>query len=97
MRIQQDRRDARGRETRRVSLVTGGVNLLLSIAQIVIGVIANSAALIADGIHSASDLVSDVMVWFAALHAARDAGTGVYVTVFCDGADKYLSDEFWTD
>ncbi|MDJ0740078.1 MAG: cation diffusion facilitator family transporter [Gammaproteobacteria bacterium] len=68
---QQAARDARGRETRRVSLVTGSVNLLLSITQVVVGLIANSAALIADGIHSASDLVSDVMVWFAARHAAQ--------------------------
>ena len=67
----QDARSERGRETQRVSLVTGAVNLLLSIAQILIGVIANSAALVADGIHSASDLVSDVMVWFAAHHAAQ--------------------------
>lgn len=68
---QQAQRDERGRETRHVSLVTGAVNLLLSIAQIIVGLIANSAALIADGIHSASDLVSDVMVWFAAHHAAQ--------------------------
>ena len=25
------------------------------------------------------------------------AGSGVFVTVFCDAADKYLSEEFWTD
>ena len=66
-----ERRSERGRETQRVSLVTGVINLLLSVAQILIGLIANSAALIADGIHSASDLVSDVMVWFAARHAAQ--------------------------
>jgi hypothetical protein len=29
------------------------------------------------------------------LRVARAAGSGV--TVFCDSADKYLSDEFWTD
>ena len=33
----------------------------------------------------------------AALRVARAAGSGVFVTVFCDSADKYLSDEFWTD
>ena len=33
----------------------------------------------------------------AALQTARKAGPGVYVTVFCDGADKYLSDKFWED
>ncbi|MEZ5361582.1 MAG: cysteine synthase family protein [Bryobacterales bacterium] len=33
----------------------------------------------------------------AALQVARKAGPGVYVTVFCDGADKYLSDKFWDE
>ena len=65
-----EQRTERGRETRKVSLVSGVVNLLLSLAQISIGLIANSAALVADGIHSASDLLSDVLVWFAARHAA---------------------------
>ena len=64
-------RTERGRETRKVALVTGLVNLLLSIAQVAIGILANSAALIADGVHSASDLFSDVLVWFAARHAAQ--------------------------
>ncbi len=65
-----EQRTARGRETRRVALVSGVINLLLSVAQVVIGVIANSAALVADGIHSASDLLSDILVWFAARHAS---------------------------
>jgi cation diffusion facilitator family transporter len=64
------RRTERGRETRKVTLVSGGVNLLLSLAQVIVGLVANSAALVADGIHSASDLLSDVLVWFAARHAA---------------------------
>jgi cation diffusion facilitator family transporter len=67
----QAQRSERGRATRRVALVTGGVNLLLSIAQIFVGFIANSAALIADGVHSASDLLSDILVWFAARQAAQ--------------------------
>ncbi len=64
-------RMVRGRETRKVALVSGMVNFCLSIVQIVVGLIANSAALVADGIHSASDLFSDVLVWFAARHAAQ--------------------------
>jgi len=66
-----DQRTERGRATRRVAVVSGLVNLALSIAQVVIGLLANSAALVADGIHSASDLLSDVLVWFAARHAAQ--------------------------
>ncbi len=33
----------------------------------------------------------------AALRAARAAGQGVVVTVFCDSADKYLSEHFWEE
>ncbi len=66
----QAQRTARGRDTRRVAIVSGLVNLLLSFAQVIVGLIANSAALVADGIHSASDLLSDILVWFAARHAA---------------------------
>ena len=64
-------RTERGRETRKVALVSGLVNFLLSLVQIVTGFFANSAALVADGVHSASDLLSDVLVWFAARHAAQ--------------------------
>jgi cation diffusion facilitator family transporter len=66
-----EQRTERGRESRKVALVSGIVNLLLSVAQVIIGVIANSAALVADGVHSASDLLSDILVWFAARHAAQ--------------------------
>jgi hypothetical protein len=30
------------------------------------------------------------------LDVARRIGTGVIVTVFPDGAEKYLTDSFWT-
>jgi cysteine synthase B len=33
----------------------------------------------------------------AALTVARDAREGVVVTIFCDGADKYLSERFWEE
>ncbi len=65
-----EQRTERGRESRKVALVSGVVNLFLSLAQVVIGLLANSAALVADGVHSASDLLSDILVWFAARHAA---------------------------
>jgi cation diffusion facilitator family transporter len=64
-------RDERGRATRRVAVVSGVVNLLLSVFQVIVGLLAGSAALVADGVHSASDLLSDVLVWFAARHAAQ--------------------------
>jgi cysteine synthase B len=33
----------------------------------------------------------------AALRVARDLERGVVVTVFCDSADKYLSEHFWEE
>ncbi len=47
------------------------VNVVLTTAQIVIGVFARSQALIADGIHSLSDIVSDFVVLAAARGSAR--------------------------
>ncbi|MGV6826907.1 MAG: cation diffusion facilitator family transporter [bacterium] len=58
-------------ETQRVAVVGAVVNLLLSAVKLAAGVLANSAALIADGIHSLSDLASDALVWFAARHAGH--------------------------
>jgi cation diffusion facilitator family transporter len=66
-----EQRTARGRATRRVAVVSGLVNFFLSLAQIAVGLIAGSAALVADGVHSASDLLSDILVWVAARHAAQ--------------------------
>lgn len=52
--------------TRRVTLIGAVVNVLLSIGKIVFGWLGHSQALIADGIHSLSDLISDGMVVVAA-------------------------------
>lgn len=49
------------------------VNLLLSIGKLVVGFIGHSQALIADGLHSLSDLVSDGMVLLATHHSNIDA------------------------
>jgi len=49
------------------------VNVLLTAAQVVAGIIANSQALIADGMHSLSDLVCDFLVLFAAHHSKDPA------------------------
>jgi cation diffusion facilitator family transporter len=53
-----------------------GVNLVLSTIQIVVGVLAKSQGLIADGIHSLSDLVADFVVLFANHHSQKDADEG---------------------
>jgi cation diffusion facilitator family transporter len=57
----------------RSTWVSVGVNLVLTITQIAVGVFAKSQGLIADGIHSLSDLVADFVVLFAGHHAKKDA------------------------
>jgi cation diffusion facilitator family transporter len=57
--------------TRRVSFVSASVNLLLAILKILVGIFGNSHALIADGVHSFSDLISDALVYFAAKFGER--------------------------
>ncbi len=49
------------------------VNVVLSTAQIVVGVMSKSQGLIADGIHSLSDLVSDFVVLLANRASQKDA------------------------
>ncbi len=57
----------------RSTWVSVGVNLCLSAAQISVGLAAKSQGLIADGIHSLSDLVADFVVLFASHHSSKDA------------------------
>jgi len=68
-----DPHDARYRDIRVVTIVGGIVDLLLGAAKIMVGFAAGSQALIADGIHSFSDLATDFLVLFAAKHAHRKA------------------------
>ena len=49
-----------------VSLINASVNTLLAVVKIIVGKIGHSQALIADGIHSFSDLISDALVYIAA-------------------------------
>lgn len=59
-------RDRRYRATRFATIVGAMVNSLLAVTQIVSGWLFQSQALIADGVHTLSDLVSDGVVLFAA-------------------------------
>ena len=47
---------------RKVTLIGGLVDLLLGVLKLVVGFVGNSHALIADGIHSLSDLITDGLV-----------------------------------
>lgn len=55
------------------TMVSVWVNVVLSILQIVVGFFAKSQALIADGIHSLSDLLSDFVVLIANHHSQKEA------------------------
>ena len=66
-------RKARYQVTRRVTWVGIAVNLVLAAVKTVTGVAGQSQALVADGIHSLSDLVTDAVVLLAARHAAQGA------------------------
>lgn len=63
----------RAAAAKRSTWVSVVVNLVLSTLQIVVGVLAKSQALIADGIHSLSDLVADGVVLLASHHSQKDA------------------------
>ncbi len=71
--IASPRGRARYREVRKVTLIGSVVDLALGVAKIAVGLAAHSQALLADGIHSLSDLATDVLVLFAARHAHRAA------------------------
>ena len=49
------------------------VNIVLTITQVTVGLLSKSQALVADGIHSLSDLVADFVVLFAGHHARKEA------------------------
>ena len=57
----------------RSTWVSVAVNVVLTITQIVVGTLSKSQALVADGIHSLSDLIADAVVLFAGHHARKDA------------------------
>lgn len=53
--------------------ISAGVNLLLTVAQLVVGWLAYSQSLLAHGLHSFSDLLSDFLVLFATRQSAHPA------------------------
>ncbi|WP_229522337.1 cation diffusion facilitator family transporter [Massilia antarctica] len=57
----------------RSTWISVAVNIALSCVQITVGVLAKSQGLIADGMHSLSDLVADFVVLFASHHGAKQA------------------------
>lgn len=66
-------RDARAGAASRSVWVSVAVNLTLTVLQLAVGLFAKSQALVADALHSASDLVADFIVLVAARHSRKGA------------------------
>ncbi|EEG07601.1 cation diffusion facilitator family transporter [Pseudogulbenkiania ferrooxidans] len=62
---------ARNQAIQRSTWVSVGVNLLLTLAQLAAGLFAHSSALVADAMHSLSDLLADFVVLLANHHSAK--------------------------
>ena len=65
--------EARYREMKKVTLIGSVIDLLLGVFKILVGWVASSQSLIADGVHSLSDLATDFVVLYAAKHGSREA------------------------
>ncbi len=67
--------EQRAAAIQKTAVVGAMVNVTLSVIKIVVGIMGQSQALIADGIHSVSDLLSDGLVYFVSRnsHHAPDA------------------------
>jgi len=63
----------RHKTTQRVTLVGAAVNCGLAALQITFGLLGKSQALLADGLHTLSDLSTDFIVLYAAKRAAKEA------------------------
>jgi cation diffusion facilitator family transporter len=60
-------------QARKITLIGAFTNALLSMMKLLGGFIYHSHALIADGVHSLSDLLTDFMVLFASKYGSQDA------------------------
>src|SRR5690625_8038128 len=63
--------EIRTKAAHRSTMVSVVVNILLSLLQLVVGITAKSQALIADAIHSFSDLIADGIVLWANIYSDK--------------------------
>ncbi len=68
-----DHGEVRNREARAVLVVSFIINLALAVAKLLAGVFSNSAAIMADALHTMSDTATDVIVWLGIKIASRPA------------------------
>src|SRR5690349_10160349 len=57
----------------RSTWISVAVNLCLTLAQVLAGIVSGSQGLVADGVHSLSDLIADFVVLFASHHSKQGA------------------------
>lgn len=72
METMQEKKETRYRLTHQATVVGAVVNVFLTLVKVIFGIVGQSQSLVADGIHSLSDLLSDGMVLFAARHAKNE-------------------------
>lgn len=63
----------RYRASLRVAVVNISANFLLSTGQVIVGFLGHSQALVADGLHTLSDMFADLLVIFALRHGRKGA------------------------
>lgn len=63
----------RYKQAKKVTLIGAVINALLGFIKLTGGIVFHSHALVADGIHSFSDLLTDIMVVFASKYGSQDA------------------------
>jgi cation diffusion facilitator family transporter len=63
----------RYKEVKKVTLIGAAANIFLAVVKIIFGWLGHSSALIADGVHSFSDLLTDALVLIAAKYGAQTA------------------------
>jgi len=83
-------------QIKKITLIGALANLLLAAVKLAVGSLSNSAALVADGVHSLSDLLSDAVVlvgaWFSGLPAdeSHPYGHGKFETFAAVGVALFL-------
>ncbi|WP_419420273.1 cation diffusion facilitator family transporter [Legionella sp. D16C41] len=63
----------RYQQAKKITLIGAGINALLGLIKLIGGLLYHSHALVADGLHSFSDLITDIMVIFASKFGSQSA------------------------
>lgn len=71
--LQEEQTEAKDKAIKKSTWISVCVNIFLTCSQVLAGIVAGSQGLIADGIHSLSDLLADFVVLIAAHHSKREA------------------------